>query len=154
MQITWSHGRHFHPHNRLEDTLCALYQDSLRVKINKGEVFVYLNDNKRPHARGNLITSIPCTTGPYNAEAGKFEKGNQADGLKIYKGRLPSDQFPVISRTGGRNPKDTRNSLENRKAQFRKLLTTARAWKFNIEHWDVHFSLKPLSPIPELDILT
>jgi hypothetical protein len=60
-----SHGLHFYPHNRMEDTLYACYKDSLRTRIIRGQAFTCLNEDKRPRAIGNLVTSIPRTPGPY-----------------------------------------------------------------------------------------
>ncbi len=68
-----SHGLHFYPHNRMEDTLHACYKDALRTRIIRGQAFACLNEDKRPRATGNLVTSIPRTLGRYNDEHAKFD---------------------------------------------------------------------------------
>jgi hypothetical protein len=57
-----------------------------------------LHDDKRPREIESLVTSIPRTPGPYNAEYAKFDEGNQADGLIIYGSHLPRGMFPINNR--------------------------------------------------------
>jgi hypothetical protein len=90
-----SHCLHVNPHNRIEDTLYACYQDALCTSIIQGQAFTCLNDDKRPRAIGNLCTLIPCTIGQYCDEHDEFDEGNQADVLTIYNGHLPNDLFPI-----------------------------------------------------------
>jgi hypothetical protein len=134
-----SHGLHFYPHNRMEDTLYACYKDALRTRIIRGQAFACLNEDKRPRAIGNLVTSIPRTLGQYNDEHAKFDEGNQADGLTIYGGHLPRDIFPINNSAQGPNVNQNPNSLERRKEQFHALLNICRDRDLHAEHWDVHF---------------
>jgi hypothetical protein len=83
-----SHGFHLRPHNCMEDTLLATFQDALRRRIIGTDAFTCLNDDKRPRVVGNLRTSIPCTLGEYDEQSNTFKQGNQADGLTIYNGHL------------------------------------------------------------------
>ena len=55
-----SHGFHIKHHNVLEDTILGCCIDGLRSRIIRGQAGAYLNDDKRPRARGNLRVSIPC----------------------------------------------------------------------------------------------
>ena len=135
-----SHGLHFYPHNRMEDTLHACYKDALRTRIIRGQAFACLNEDKRPRATGNLVTSIPRTLGRYNDEHAKFDEGNQADGLTIYGGHLPRDLFPINNSAQGPNPNQpSPNSLEKRKEAFHALLNICDERDLHAEHWDVHF---------------
>ena len=51
----------------------------------------------------------------YNGGNDKFDGGNQADGLIIYNGHLPSEQFPINKSAEGANPNQNLNSLARRK---------------------------------------
>ena len=134
-----SHGLHFYPHNRMEDTLYVRYKDALRTMIIRGQTFACLNDDKRPRAIGNLVTSIPRTLGQYNDEHAKFGEGNQADGLTIYGGHLPRGLIPINNSAQGPNPNLNPNSLEERKNAFHALLNIWSERDLHAEHWDVHF---------------
>jgi hypothetical protein len=124
----------------MEDTLHACYKDALRTRIIRGQAFACLNEDKRPRATGNLVTSIPRTLGRYNDEHAKFDEGNQADGLTIYGGHLPRDLFPINNSAQGPNPNQpSPNSLEKRKEAFHALLNICDERDLHAEHWDVHF---------------
>ena len=110
----------------MEDTLCACYQDALCTSIIQGQAFTCLDDDKRPRVIGNLCTSTPCTTGWYSEVYVTFDEGNQADGLKVHGGYLPSDHFPINKRVEGPNPNQV-------------FLRVCREHDRNFEHWDVHF---------------
>ncbi len=136
-----SYGLHFYPHNHLEETLYACCQDAFPTRIIKGQAFTCQNEDKRPPAIGNLITSTPCTTGPYNDEHMKFNEGNQAGGLTIYKGHLPSDQFSLNNSKKGPNVNQNFNVLESRKASFIAFLRYCRD-----RRWTLGRPLLPGSP--------
>ena len=124
----------------MEDTLHACYKDALRTRIIRGQAFACLNEDKRPRATGNLVTSIPRTLERYNDEHAKFDEGNQADGLTIYGGHLPRDLFPINNSAQGPNPNQPNpNSLEKRKDAFHALLNICNERDLHAEHWDVHF---------------
>jgi hypothetical protein len=123
----------------MEDTLYVRYKDALRTMIIRGQTFACLNDDKRPRAIGNLVTSIPRTLGQYNDEHAKFGEGNQADGLTIYGGHLPRGLIPINNSAQGPNPNLNPNSLEERKNAFHALLNIWSERDLHAEHWDVHF---------------
>ena len=78
--------------------------------------------------------------GRYNDEHAKFDEGNQADGLTIYRGHLPRDLFPINNSAQGANPNQPNpNSLEKRKDAFHALLNICNGRDLHAEHWDVHF---------------
>ena len=78
--------------------------------------------------------------GRYNDEHAKFDEGNQADGLTIYRGHLPRDLFPINNSAQGANPNQPNpNSLEKRKEAFHALLNICEQRDLRAEHWDVHF---------------
>ena len=122
-----SHGFHLRPHNCMEDTLLATFQDALRRRINGTDAFTCLNDDKRPRAVGNLRTSIPCTLGEYDEQSNTFKQGNQADGSTIYNGHLEPDVFPLVTSTRPSNlNQPSYNSYPNRVRAFKtRLLNTA-----------------------------
>jgi hypothetical protein len=115
------------------------YQDVLCTRITRGQTFTCLNEDKRPRAIGNLVTSTPRTPGPYNAEYAKFDEWNQADGLTIYRCHLPNVMFPINNSAHGLNVNQKPNSLENRKKQFVTLLKICHDRDLQAEHRDVHF---------------
>jgi len=53
-----SHGLHFYPHNRMEDTLYACYQDALRTRIIRG------------HSRSTTAPRVPTSTKTRTAWSG------------------------------------------------------------------------------------
>ena len=77
--------------------------DGLRLRIIRGQAGAYLNDDKRPRARGNLRVNIPCTRGQFNEEHYFFAPGNQADGFILYNGHLDETLFQVIRNRLGPN---------------------------------------------------
>jgi hypothetical protein len=121
------------------DTLYACYQDALRTRIIRGQASTCLNEDKRPRAIGNLVTSAPRTPGPYIAEYAKFDEGNQAGDLTIYGGHLPRDVFRINNSAQGPNANQNPYSLERQKEQFTALLNICLARDLQAEHWDVHF---------------
>ena len=110
-----------------------------KKQVIRGQAFTCLNEDKRPRAIGNLVTSIPRTLGQYNDEHANFNEGNQADGLTIYGGHLPRDIFPINNSAQGPNVNQNPNSLAKRKEQFIALLNICRDRDLQVEHWDVHF---------------
>ena len=136
-----SHGFHLRPHNCMEDTLYATFQDVLRHRIIATDPFKCLNDDKRPRAIGNLRTSIPCTLGEYYGRSDTFKQGNQADGITIYNGYLEPGIFPLITNT---RPPDLNqpnsNGYQNRARAFNTFTKYCRQNKLKVEFWDVHFS--------------
>ena len=135
-----SHGFHLRPHNCMEDTLLATFQDALRRRIIGTDAFTCLNDDKRPRTTGNLRTSIPCTLGEYDDESNTFKQGNQADGLTIYNGHLEPDLFPLITNTRPPNlNQPSYNSYPNRVRAFNTFTRYCRENELKVEFWDVHF---------------
>ena len=89
--------------------------DGLRLRIIRGQAGAYLNDDKRPRARGNLRVNIPCTPEQFNEEHSFFAPGNQADGFILYNGHLDETLFQVIRNRIGPNPNHNPNTLQNPK---------------------------------------
>jgi hypothetical protein len=113
--------------------------DGLRSRIIRGEASAYLNDDKRPRARGNRRVSIPCTPGQFTEKHSFFAPGNQADGFILYNGHLDETLFQVIRNRLGPNPDHNLNTLQNRKEAFYHLLDYCLDRNLKLEHWDVHF---------------
>ena len=134
-----SHGFHLKHHNVLEDSILGCCIDGLRSRIIRGQAGAYLNDDKRPRAKGNLRVNLPCTPGQYNEEHSFFAPGNQADGFILYNGHLDENLFQVIRNRLGPNPNHNPNTLQNRKEAFHQLLQYCLDRNLKLEHWDVHF---------------
>ena len=122
----------------MEDSILGCCIDGLRSRIIRGQAGAYLNDDKRPRARGNLRVSIPCTLGQFNEEHSFFAPGNQGDGL-LYNGHLDETLFQVIRNRLGPNPNHNLNTLQNRKEAFYHLLNYCIDRNLKLEYWDVHF---------------
>ena len=143
-----SHGLHLRPHNCMEDTLLATFQDALRSRIIGTDAFTCINDDKRPRVVGNLRTSIPCTLGEYNEQSNTFKQGNQADGLTIYNGHLEPDMFPLVTSTRPPNPNQpSDNSYPNRVRAFNTFTEYCRDNELKVEFWDVHFSQRSFNQL-------
>ena len=70
-----SHGFHLKQHNVLEDSSLGCCNAGLRSRIIRGQAGAYLNDDKRPRARGNLRVSIPCPPGQFNGTPLSLPRG-------------------------------------------------------------------------------
>jgi hypothetical protein len=108
-----SRGLHFYPHNCMEDTLYACYKDALRTRIIRGQAFACLNEDKRPRAIGNLVTSTPVHMGSTTMSTPNSMKETKQIALQFMgvtspvtysrSTRAPRGPTPTKTRTAWRN---------------------------------------------------
>ena len=104
-----SHGFHLKHHNVLEDSILGCCIDGLRSRIIRGQAGAYLNDDKRPRAKGNLRVNIPCTLDNLTRNTPSLPQGikpmvlycTMVIWMKLYSKSyvIDSVQTPIITRT-------------------------------------------------------
>ena len=147
-------GHHCRPHKVLEDVLLECIRDAYTHQRTKATAQVVHTEDKRPTVYNNLHTSIPSTitgntgmtyTGDIVDDDDTFGKFTQPDLLLVTNGILPSEEFPITSRS---KPRPLHmNSLPNRDRQFQKFIAHCAENELKYEFFDVHFSHKDESSL-------